>query len=102
MNIFQDPKFLVSILIAILSLVINVVQQLTYKQVKNKIRIWSKDAKGMATSIIGMQENIKEKKITSLSDVSSNLETLGNFANSMYTSMEEEMGNTKKDITKQP
>jgi len=102
MNIFEDPIFLISILITIVSLVLNVIQQLTYRQVKNKINIWSKDAKSMATSIIGMQENIKEKKLSSLSDVSSNLETLGNFANSMYTSMGDELGKQKKDITMQP
>jgi len=100
MNIFEDPKFIISIAIATIALVVNIVQQLNYKRVKNKIGVWSKDSKSMATSIIGMQENIKENKITSLSDVSSHLETLGNFANSMYTSMEEEMGRQKKDITK--
>jgi hypothetical protein len=100
MFIFEDTKFIISILIAVVALVVNIVQQLNYKRVRNKIGIWSKDAKSMATSIVGMQENIKEKKVSSLSDVSSNLETLGNFANSMYTSMEEEMGRQKKDITK--
>jgi hypothetical protein len=101
MNTFLDPTFIVSSVIAIVALIVNIVQQLNYRRVKNKIGIWSKDAKGMASSIVGMQENIKDKKISSLSDVSSNLETLGNFANSMYTSMEEEMGRQKKDITKQ-
>jgi hypothetical protein len=99
--IFEDPKFIISIVIAIAALVVNIVQQLNYRRVKNKIGVWAKDAKSMATSIVGMEENIKDKKISSLSDVSSNLETLGNFANSMYTSMEEEMGRQKKEITKQ-
>jgi hypothetical protein len=99
MSIFEDPKFLISLLIAMVSLVTNIVQQLNTKRVKNKIGVWAKDAKSMASSIVGMQANIEEKKITSLADASSNLETLGNFANSMYTSMEEEMGNQKKDIT---
>lgn len=98
MFIFEDPKFLISIIIAFVALIINLVQQLNYKRVRNKIGIWAKNAKSMTNSIVGIQENIKEKKITLLSDVSSNLETLGNFANSMYTSMEEEMGRKKKDI----
>jgi hypothetical protein len=100
MPIFEDPKFLISFAIAAVALVVNLVQHLNYRQVKNKIGVWSKDAKSMASSIVGMQENIKKEKITSLGDVSSNLETLGNFANSMYTSMEEELGRNKKDITK--
>jgi hypothetical protein len=100
MSIFEDPKFIISLLVAVAALVVNIVQQLNYRRVKNKIGIWSKDAKSMASSIVGMQENIADKKISSLADVSSNLETLGNFANSMYTSMEEEMGRQKKDITK--
>jgi hypothetical protein len=99
MNIFEDPKFIISFLIAVVALVANIVQQLNYKRVRNKIGVWSKDAKSMTNSIVGMRDNIEEKKISSLSDVSSNLETLGNFANSMYTSMEEEMGRQKKDIT---
>jgi uncharacterized protein YPO0396 len=99
MFIFEDLKFFITLIITIAALIVNIVQQLSYRQVKNKIGIWSKDAKSMASSIVGMQDNIKAEKITSLADVSSNLETLGNFANSMYTSMEEELGRQKKEIT---
>jgi hypothetical protein len=100
MTIFEDPKFVISLIIATVAFIANILQQFSYRRVKNKIGVWSKDAKSMATSIIGLQGNIKNKKVSSLSDVSSNLETLGNFANSMYTSMEEELGRKKKDITK--
>jgi hypothetical protein len=98
MSVFEDPTFIVSSAIAVVALAANVIQQFNYRRVKNKIGVWSKDAKSMAASIVGMQENIKNKKISSLADASSDLETLGNFANSMYTSMEEEMGKQKKDI----
>ena len=100
MNSFIDMTFLASIVLAVMSLFLNVVQQFQYKRVKNKIGVWAKDAKSMASSIVGMQKNIKVKKISSLADVSTNLETLANFANSMYTSLEEELGRTKKDIVK--
>jgi len=100
MSIFEDPKFIISTAIAIIALIINLVQGLNYRRVKGKIKIWSKNAKGMVTSIVGLQENIKNKKVSSLDAAISNLETLSNFANSMYTSMEEEMGKNKKDITK--
>jgi len=97
--ISPDSQFLLTFVIAILALVFNIVQFMSYRRVKNKISIWAKDAKSMANSIVEMQDNIKNKKITTLADASSNLDTMGNFANSMYTSMEEEMGHTKRDIT---
>jgi len=93
-----DSQFLLTLVLAILALVFNIVQYFNYKRVKNKISIWAKDARSMANSIVEMEDNIKNKKITTLSDASSNLNTMGNFANSMYTSMEEEMGRTKRDI----
>ncbi|PIT89273.1 MAG: hypothetical protein COU27_01200 [Candidatus Levybacteria bacterium CG10_big_fil_rev_8_21_14_0_10_36_7] len=70
------------------------------KKRKNQIAIWAKDAKSMASSIVGIQENIKTKKISSLQDVSTNIETILNFANSMYVSMEEELGKKSREILK--
>ncbi len=82
-----------------LSLAINFWQFFNRRRIRNKIVVWAKDAKGMINSIIGVQKNIKNKKITSLGGVSSNLETLANFSNSMFLSLEEELGNKKREIT---
>ena len=84
--------------VAIVSLVINIVQWFGYRRVRNKISVWAKDAKGMVTSIVGIQKNIKTKKISSLDDATSNLDTLANFSNSMFTSMEEELGRKTREI----
>jgi len=91
--------FWIPFVVAIISLIVNIVQLIGYRKVRNKISIWAKDAKGMASSIVGIQENIKNKKITTMSGVDSNVETLANFANSMFISMEEELGRQKKEIT---
>jgi hypothetical protein len=101
MNVKQISEILafwIPFSIAIFSLTINVVQLLGYKRVRNKISIWAKDSKGVINSIVGIQKNIKVKKITSLNDVETNLDTLSNFANSMFISMEEELGNNKREI----
>ncbi|MBI3290719.1 hypothetical protein HYZ76_00385 [Candidatus Falkowbacteria bacterium] len=90
--------FWVPFLVAIISLIINVIQMIGYRRVRNKISVWAKDAKGMISSIVGIEDNIKNKKITSLAGVNSNIQTLGNFANSMFVSMEEELGRTKREI----
>lgn len=90
--------FWLPFMVAVVSLGLNILQMIGYRRVKNKITVWAKDAKSMTTSIVGLQSNIKKKKITSLGGVSSNIETLGNFANSMFVSMEEELGRTKREI----
>lgn len=99
MTIRELFTFWIPFIVAITSLVVNIVQLISYRRVRNKISVWAKDAKGMISSIVGIQENIKKKKITSLSGVNSNIETLGNFANSMFVSLEEELGRTKREIT---
>lgn len=98
-NVEKIFTFWVPFAVAISSLLINVVQLISYKRVRNKISVWAKDAKGMVSSIVGIQKNIKNKKLTSLSDVESNIETLGHFSNSMFVSMEEELGRVKREIT---
>lgn len=90
--------FWLPFMIAVVSLGLNILQMIGYRRVKNKITVWAKDAKSMTTSIVGLQSNIKKKNVTSLGGVSSNIETLGNFANSMFVSMEEELGRTKREI----
>lgn len=84
--------------VAVASLILNIIQWFGYRRVRNKISIWAKDSRSMVTSIIGIQKNIKNKKINSLNDVTTNMDTLSNFANSMFISMEEEMGNKKREI----
>lgn len=91
-------NFWTPFLVALISLGVNIVQLVGYRRVRNKITVWAKDAKGMITSIVGLQDNIKKKKVSKLSAVSSNLDTLANFANSMFVSMEEELGHTKREI----
>lgn len=99
MGILEDIfKFWMPFTVAIISLLINIVQLVGYRRVRNKISVWAKDAKSMATSLIDLQDGIKRKKINSLSSVKSNMATLGNFANSMFVSMEEELGRTKREI----
>lgn len=99
MGILEDIfKFWIPFLVAIISLLVNIVQLVGYRRVRNKISVWAKDAKGMATSLIDLQDGITKKKINSLSSVKSNMSTLGNFANSMFVSMEEELGRTKREI----
>lgn len=98
MSIEDILKFWVPFFVAMVSLLINIAQLIGYRRVRNKISVWAKDAKSMTTSIIGVQQNIKKKKLTTISGVSSNIETLGNFANSMFVSMEEELGRTKREI----
>ena len=98
-NVEKIFTFWLPFVVAISSLLINVVQLINYKRVRNKISVWAKDAKGMVSSIVGIQKNIKNKKLSSLSDVESNVETLGHFSNSMFVSMEEELGRTKREIT---
>jgi len=97
-NLEKTFTFWIPFAVAILSLLINIVQLINYKRVRNKISVWAKDAKGMVSSIVGIQKNIKNKKLTTLSDVESNIETLGHFSNSMFVSMEEELGRTKREI----
>lgn len=92
-------KFWLPVSVAIISLSLNLVQFFNNRKVKNKISIWAKDAKGIVSSIVGVQKNIKIKKINSLNDVITNMETLNNFANSMFISMEEELGRKKREIT---
>lgn len=84
-------EFWLPLIIAGVSLALNIFQIYNYKRVRNKISIWARDAKGMLESLKGMRENIQHKKITSLSDVSSHLNTLENFAVSMSSSMNEEI-----------
>jgi hypothetical protein len=91
-------RFWLPVGVAIISLILNLVQFFGNKKVRNKISIWAKDAKGVISSIIGIQKNIKIKKISSLDDVMTNMDTLANFANSMFVSMEEELGRKKREI----
>jgi len=86
------------IIAAASSLILNIIQWFGYRRVRNKIDIWAKDSKSMITSIVGIQKHIKNKKINSLDDVMTNMDTLSNFANSMFISMEEELGNKKREI----
>lgn len=98
-EIFNDVLSLwVPFAIALVSLVLNVLQFIGYRRVKNKISVWAKDARSVINSIVGIQKNIRSKKINSLNDVVTNLETLSNFSNSMFISMEEELGNKKREI----
>lgn len=101
MNIkdFNDVLGLwIPFIIAVVSLILNVAQFIGYRRVRNKISIWAKDARSVINSIVGIQKNIRNKKINSLNDVVTNLETLSNFSNSMFVSMEEELGNHKREI----
>lgn len=88
----------VPIAIAVFSLSVNVIQLFTYRKVRNKISIWARDSKSMISSIVDVQKNIKNKKIATLDSVSSNLDILSNFANSMFVSMAEELGHNKREI----
>lgn len=93
-----EIAFWVSTAVAVASLLVNIIQAFGRRRVKHKISVWSRDAKSTVTSIVGMLKNIKKKKITSIDDAATNLETLKNFANSMFISMEEELGRTKREI----
>ena len=98
-KIFNDVLSLwLPFAIALISLVLNVLQFIGYRRVKNKISVWAKDARSVINSIVGIQKNIRNKKINSLNDVMTNLEVLSNFSNSMFISMEEELGNKKREI----
>ncbi|RJR31621.1 hypothetical protein C4569_01525 [Candidatus Parcubacteria bacterium] len=77
----------------------NILQVFGKRRIQNKISIWSRDAKGMVTSIVGMLKNIKRKRIVTMADAATNLETLKNFANSMFVSLEEELGRNKREIS---
>ena len=53
--------FWLPFLVAIGSLSLNFIQLIGYRRVRNKISVWAKDSKGMISSIVGIQENIKKK-----------------------------------------
>jgi len=94
----SEIAFWISSIVAVVSLMINILQVFGRRRMQNKISIWSRDSKSMVTSIVGMLKNIKKKKICSVADAGTNLETLKNFANSMFVSMEEELGRVKREI----
>ena len=100
MSTFQDPNFYVPLIIAVVFLFINIFQQLTHRRTKHKIEVWAKNAKSITESIVDIQEDIKNKKVSSFADISNTLDTLANFADGMYISMEDELGKKRKSISK--
>jgi len=93
-----ELAFWISTGVAGVSLLINIFQAFGRRRIKHKIAVWATDAKSTVTSIVGMLNNIKKKKICQIEDAATNLETLKNFANGMFVSMEEELGRNKREI----